>query len=164
MVGLVGGDAYGARLLEGLARNGVDHRYVGRAGLASGLALCHVADDGAVVIEFLHGPALVRSADETRVRRAALPSQDAELLRISRTSLDESRNVMEVTFELLELHADGTFERWLESQTNRYFTPSGFAALLERAGLALRQAVPAYRDDGDIDDSTFHVLALATPR
>jgi hypothetical protein len=116
------------------------------------------------VIEFLHGPALVRSAAPLRMRRIVLPNSGDELLRISHTHLDDARNVMEVEFELLELRADGTYERWLESQVNRYFAPSELKALLERAGLHLRRFVPAYRESDDIDDSTFHVLALATAR
>jgi ribokinase len=80
MVGLVGGDAYGARLLEGLERNGVDHRHVGRAGLASGLALCHVADDGSSAIVVVPGAnALVTAADAERAA-ADLAAADVLLL------------------------------------------------------------------------------------
>lgn len=124
----------------------------------------HLADTGVLVVEFLHGPALVRSAAPLRVRRSALPTSGDELVRISETQLDESRGVMEVAFELLELRADGTYERWLESQVNRYFAPSELKALLEHVGLHLQRFVPAYDDGGDIDESTFHVLALATIR
>ena len=119
----------------------------------------HLSDKGALVIEFLHGPALVRSAAPLRLRRFALSSAGDELVRISQTRLDETRNVMEVEFELLELRADGTYERWLESQMNRYFAPSEMGELLDSAGLRLRRFTPAYADDGEIDETTFHVLA-----
>jgi SAM-dependent methyltransferase len=121
----------------------------------------HLTDTGALVVEFLHGSALVRSAAPLRVRRIALPGSGDELVRISATSLDEARNVMQVEFELLELRADGTYERWLESQVNRYFAPSEVEALLVRAGLRLLQFVPGYQEGEAIDESTFHVLAVA---
>lgn len=122
----------------------------------------HLSRGGTLVIEFLHGAALVRNAAPLRLRRFSLSSSGDELLRISQTRLDEARSIMEVEFELLELRADCTYERWLESQVNRYFAPTEMRALLERAGLTLRRLVPAYTDDGEVDESTFHVLALAT--
>lgn len=80
MIGLVGGDAYGGRLLDGLARNGVDHRHVRRAGLASGVALCHVADDGSSAIVVVPGAnALVSAADAERAA-PVLEAADAVLL------------------------------------------------------------------------------------
>jgi SAM-dependent methyltransferase len=123
----------------------------------------HISDGGVVVVEFLHGPAMVKSAAPLRVRRFALPNEGDELIRISRTHLDQTRCVMEVQFELLELREDGTYERWLESQVNRYFAQNEIRGLFESAGLRVTRFVPAYQDDGVIDEGTFHILALATP-
>jgi SAM-dependent methyltransferase len=122
----------------------------------------HLTAGGTLVIEFLHGPAVVRSAAPLRVRRIAVPRSGDELLRISETRLDESRRVMMVDFEVLILRDDGTFERWLESQVNRYFAPPELRDLLERAGLRLQRLLPAYRH-GDVDESVFHAMAVATP-
>jgi SAM-dependent methyltransferase len=121
----------------------------------------HLSDDGTIVFEFLHGPALARNAAPLRVRRIPLPTTGDELVRISQTRLDEIRSVMEVEFELLELRANGTYDRWLESQTNRYFGEAEMRVLLEDAGLRLKGFVPAYLDGGDINESVFHVLAVA---
>jgi len=122
----------------------------------------HLSPGGAVVIEFLHGPALRTSAAPLRIRRFLLSSTGDELVRVSQTRLDEARSVMEVEFELLELRADGTYERWLESQTNRYFALEEMQGLLDGAGLNLQRFLPAYSDGDTIDESTFHVLAVAT--
>ena len=122
----------------------------------------HLRADGTLLIEFLHGPALVRHGAPLRVRRIPLPTTGDELVRISETHLDETSSIMEVAFELLELRGDGTYERWHESQRNRYFGLSEMRAFLEGAGLKLKRFIPAYSDRGVIDESTFHVLALAT--
>jgi len=121
----------------------------------------HLAPGGALVIEFLHAPALLSDAAPLRVRTFSLPDAGDELVRISRTRLDEDRCVMEVEFELIELRADGTYERWLESQSNRFFFLAEMHTLLEGAGLRAERFVPAYREDGDIDEQTFHVIVVA---
>jgi SAM-dependent methyltransferase len=120
----------------------------------------HTAPNGALAIEFLHAPALLRHASPLAVRRFDLPSDGDELVRISQTQLDPEQSVMEVEFELFELRADGTYERWRETQTNRFFTVDEMRALLERAGLRGERFVPAYQPDERIDEQTFHVLAL----
>jgi SAM-dependent methyltransferase len=133
------------------------------AGVVATLAAAgrHLSPAGALVLEFLHAPALMRDVSALRVRRFALSDHGDELVRISRTRLDEQRDVMEVEFELLELRTDGTYDRWLESQRNRFFSVSEMCALLERAGLEVVRLVPAYRDGDRIDDETFHVIAVA---
>jgi SAM-dependent methyltransferase len=123
----------------------------------------HLAPGGALAIEFLNAPALLRDASPLRVRRFDISDGD-ELLRLSRTTIDDERSVMDVEFELLELRGDGTYERWVETQTNRFFGVLEMNALLERAGLRAERFVPAYEDDAEIDDSTFHVIAVAGTR
>jgi SAM-dependent methyltransferase len=133
------------------------------AGVVAALtsAAGHLAPGGAFVAEFLHAPAMLTDAAPVRVREFAI-SDDAKLIRISRTRLDEDRGVMEVEFELIELHDDGTYERWLESQSNRFFAPDEMQKLLDKAGLRAEQFVPAYDEAGRIGDTTFHVIVLAT--
>ena len=121
----------------------------------------HLRHKGALVIEFLHAPALRRNASPVRVRRYVLPNEGDELLRISQTRLDEQRNIMNVEFELLELRADGTYGRWLEAQANRFFSVEEMQELLERAGLVVERFTAGYREEGEINEETFHVLAVA---
>ena len=133
------------------------------AGVVATLAAAgrHLAPAGALVLEFLHAPALLRDASALRVRRFSLSDDGDELVRISRTRVDEQRDVMEVEFELLELRTDGTYDRWLETQRNRFFSVSEMCALLERAGFEVVRLVPAYRDGDRMDDETFHGIAVA---
>lgn len=118
------------------------------------------AVDGVVVVEFLHASALLEHASPLGVRRWSLRDK-GELIRISTTRIDESRRVMEVSYELLELDGDGRYERWEETQANRFFSVDEMEALLRRAGLAAQAFLPAYRENGRIDEETFHILVVA---
>ena len=120
----------------------------------------HLADGGALAVEFLHAPAMLLHAVPVRVRRWPTDA-GGELLRISRTRLDPVGHVMDVDYELVDLRPDGTYERWQERQSNRFFSVEEVRALMVCAGLTLEQVVSAYEDGGEIDADTFHVLALA---
>jgi SAM-dependent methyltransferase len=113
---------------------------------------------GRVAIEFLHAPALLAGADPVRVRRFELPDGGV-LVRISETELDES--VMHVSYEVIALHPDGSYEREVERQSNRFFAVEEMRALMQRAGLGVDRFVPAY-EHGEIGPDTFHVIAVAS--
>ena len=121
----------------------------------------HLAPDGVFVAEFLHAPAMIRGYEPVKVRTWPLPS-GGELLRVSRTTLDVERGVMQVTYDLLELGRDGGYQRAAEEHANRYLSVSEMRGLLWRAYLAERAFVHAYADDPQIDGDTWHVLAVAT--
>lgn len=120
----------------------------------------HLVDDGALAFEYLHAPAMLAHAAPVRVRRWELPD-GAELLRVSETELDAEQRRMEVSYELVALRPDGSYDRWTESQANRFFSVEEMNGLVAGAGLSVESAGPAYRDGGEIDDDTFHVLAVA---
>lgn len=122
----------------------------------------HLADGGAFAFEFLHAPAMLVHADPLRVRRWETP-EGGELLRVSETEIDAASQVMDVSYDLVDLRPDGTYSRWSERQSNRFFSVEGMRALADSAGLGLESAVPAYQDGGEIDTNTFHVLAVARP-
>jgi SAM-dependent methyltransferase len=120
----------------------------------------HLEPGGVLAVEHLHTPAMLRSYDPVKVRRWAL-EDGGTLLRVSATELDAARSVMEVDYELLELRADGTYERATEHQANRFFTVPEFRALLREAGLRPRAAEAAYDGATDVTADTWHVLELA---
>jgi SAM-dependent methyltransferase len=120
----------------------------------------HLTEGGAFAFEFLHAPAMLIHAAPLRVRRWATPD-GGELLRVSETAIDAAAQAMDVSYDLVELRADGTFSRWSERQSNRFFSVEEMRALADLAGLSIESAVPAYQDGGGIDSDTFHVLAVA---
>ena len=117
----------------------------------------HLAPGGRVAVEFLHAPALLANADPVRVRRFELPD-GGTLVRISETELRDS--VMHVSYEVIELRPDGSYERETERQSNRFFAVEEMRALMELAGLRVERFVPAY-GEGEIGPDTFHVIGLA---
>jgi SAM-dependent methyltransferase len=120
----------------------------------------HLGSGGAFAFEFLHAPAMLAHAAPLRVRRWELPD-GSELLRVSETELDAERKLMHVSYELLELRPEGSYSRWNERQSNRFFTVEEMTALAGAAGLGVESATPAYEQRAEIDMDTFHVLALA---
>jgi SAM-dependent methyltransferase len=122
----------------------------------------HLAEDGALAFEYLHAPAMLAHAAPVRLRRWELPD-GAELLRVSETELHAEQQRMEVSYELVALHPDGSYDRWTERQSNRFFSVEEMNGLVAAAGLRVESAVPAYQDGDEIDADTFHVLAVARP-
>jgi SAM-dependent methyltransferase len=112
-----------------------------------------------VAVEFLHAPALLTHAEPVRVRRWELPD-GGELLRVSETEIDAPAMTMHVSYDVVELRADGGFARERERQSNRFFAVEEMRALMQLAGLRLERFVPAYADGG-IGLDTFHVIAVA---
>jgi hypothetical protein len=96
------------------------------------------------------------------VRRWELPD-GGRLMRVSETEIDTTAMTMEVSYELVELAADGRYERAEERQSNRFFAVEEMRALMELAGLRPERFVPAY-EEGEIGPDTFHVIALAEAR
>jgi SAM-dependent methyltransferase len=119
----------------------------------------HLAPGGRVAVEFLHAPALLAGADPVRVRRFELPD-GGTLLRVSETELDRTANVMHVSYEVIALRPDGSYERETERQSNRFFGVDEMRALMASGGLRAERFVPAY-GDGEIGPDTFHVIAVA---
>jgi SAM-dependent methyltransferase len=122
----------------------------------------HLADGGAFAFEFLHAPAMLLHSAPLRVRRWETP-EGGELVRVSETEIDVAGQVMNVSYDLVDLRPDGTYSRWAERQSNRFFSVEEMRALADSAGLVLESTVPAYQESGEIDADTFHVLAVARP-
>jgi SAM-dependent methyltransferase len=114
---------------------------------------------GRVAVEFLHAPALLTHADPVRVRRWELPD-GGELLRVSETEIDAPAMTMHVSYDVVELRADGGYARERERQSNRFFAVEEMRALMALAGLRVDRFVPAY-EAGEVGPGTFHVIAVA---
>ena len=113
-----------------------------------------------VAVEFLHAPAMLASADPVRVRRWELPD-GGELLRVSETEIDAAAMTMHVSYDVVELRADGGYARERERQSNRFFAVEEMRALMQLGGLRVQRFVPAY-ETGEIGPDTFHVIAVAS--
>lgn len=114
---------------------------------------------GLFVFDFWHAGAMLRSYDPIRVRRWTVP--EGEILRISETRLECARQLGHVTYTVCVLRNDGTYTRITETQANRFFLVQEMAGILSYHGFQPIQWFAGYRDDEEITEQTWHVLAIA---
>ena len=114
---------------------------------------------GLFVFDFWHAGAMLRSYDPIRVRRWTVP--EGEILRISETRLECARQLGHVTYTVCVLRNDGTYTRITETQANRFFLVQEMAGILSYHGFQPIRWFAGYRDDEEITEQTWHVLAIA---
>ena len=112
---------------------------------------------GTLVIEFWHAPAMLGNYEPVRIRRWERP--EGEVIRISETSLSKAESVAHVEYSVLDLRSDGRLFRTSETHVNRFFQVDEMDAFLERAGFADVSWNPGF-EHGEVDDSTWHVVAV----
>lgn len=114
---------------------------------------------GVLVLEFWHGPAMLRGFDPLRVR--ALPTPHGELLRISRTAIDAVRSTATVDYTLLELRDDQTYLRTTERHENRFFSLAEMDVLLRTAGFQPVRWQDGFDEAAPVTGATWHVVVVA---
>jgi len=119
----------------------------------------HLRSGGVFVCEFWHAAAMIAHYEPVRVRRWALA--DREIVRIAETRLDVARQLGHVSYTVLELLADGRYERLDETQINRFFLVQEMSSHFERAGLSPPKLFAGFSRDETITSATWHVLAVA---
>ena len=115
--------------------------------------------DGLFVFEFWHAAAMLRSYDPVRIRRWSI--SEGELVRISETELDCSKQLAKVIYTIYSLNNDGTYTSLRETQTNRYFLIQEMASLLSSCGLTPLKWFAGYALDENITEKTWHIVAVA---
>jgi SAM-dependent methyltransferase len=118
----------------------------------------HLKVNGLFIFEFWHAAAMIKSFESKRERR--WKTDAGEILRVSSTRLDIPKQLAEVTYKITET-ADGKVVQVEETQVNRYFLVQEMASFLENHRFFPIEFVPAYEVEKPIDDSTWHVLAIA---
>lgn len=113
---------------------------------------------GIFCLEFWHAAPMLRSYSPVRVRRWKLP--DAEIIRISETSLDVPNQTAEIAFDVIELGADGRYERFRETQKNRWFLVREMEMFLADAGFTAVSWYDGFSPDSPVSDDTWHVVAF----
>ncbi|MQC26249.1 MAG: class I SAM-dependent methyltransferase [Chloroflexi bacterium] len=119
----------------------------------------HLRPDGLIIFEFWHAPAMLSHYDPLRVRRWPMPN--GELLRIATTQLLDQGNLAEVNYQIFELRDDHTYATLTETQVNRFFTVSEMDAFLRAADFRALDWLNGYTWDQELNDQTWHVLAVA---
>lgn len=119
----------------------------------------HLAVGGLFIFEFWHAGAMLRGYEPLRIRRWKYP--EGEILRISETSIDYARQLCSVSYSIYELGNDSRYHYMQETQLNRFFMIQEMDAFLREAGLISRKWFSGFQEDTNIDDQTWHVVAVA---
>jgi SAM-dependent methyltransferase len=119
----------------------------------------HLRSDGLFIFEFWHAGAMLKNFDPVRVRRWI--TARGEVLRISETALDVPQQLAHVAYSVYELNKDGTFAKFTETQTNRYFLVQEMRALLQANGFLPLKWFAGFSDDEKITEETWHIVAVA---
>lgn len=122
----------------------------------------HLRPGGLFLFEFWHAPAMLRSYDPVRVR--SWKTQDGEILRVSRTSLNVQNQTASVEYAIYDLKRDGTYLSLYETQTNRYFFVQEMACHLVNNGFEPLKWFAGFSAKEPITEDTWHVVALARKR
>jgi SAM-dependent methyltransferase len=119
----------------------------------------HLRPDGLFIFEFWHAGAMIRSYEPLRLRRWETPS--GEILRVSETQIDHQTQLCRVGYSIYELHRDGTYTHFQETQTNRFFLLQEMTYFLTQAGLTPLKWFAGFDDDEKISEATWHVVGVA---
>jgi len=129
---------------------------IGSALLAIGR---HLREGGLLVLEYWHASAMLRGYEPVRVRR--WESAEREIIRISETTLETSRNVASVAYDILEIQNGKLVCRIRETQTNRYFLVQEMELLLRQAGFEILRHCDGFSSNGTVGLDTWHVVTVA---
>ncbi|NOH10468.1 MAG: class I SAM-dependent methyltransferase [Chloroflexi bacterium] len=119
----------------------------------------HLRPGGLFVFEFWHAAAMLNGFDPLRVKR--WPIDGGELLRISETELEPDKQLAYVTYTIYDLQDSGSYTQLSETQTNRYFLKGEMQHWLETADLQPLAWFNGFQDDENIDQDTWHIVAVA---
>jgi ubiquinone/menaquinone biosynthesis C-methylase UbiE len=115
--------------------------------------------DGLLIFEFLNAGAMLCRYEPVRVRRWI--TEKGEVVRISETTLDHSRQACEVSYSIFELNNDGTYSQSKETHMVRYFLIQEMAAILEGNGFIPLKWFAGFSTREDITENTWHIVAVA---
>jgi len=119
----------------------------------------HLASDGIFIFEFWNAGAMLRYYDPLRLRRFRTSTGEVE--RISETTIDLKEQLCHVTYTINEFNADGTYQTIREMQINRFFLVQEMRLFLNSSHLSPLKWFAGYREDEQIDQNTWHVVAVA---
>jgi SAM-dependent methyltransferase len=119
----------------------------------------HLRPNGLFMFEFWHAAAMLCNYDPVRIRH--WPTPQGELVRISETELEYTKQLARVTYTIYELHSDGTYTSLNEMVTNRYFLVEEMAGWLSYCGFTPLKWFAGFAPDESITGQTWHIVAVA---
>jgi SAM-dependent methyltransferase len=118
----------------------------------------HLKPGGLFVFEFWHAAAMIKSYEPSRVRKLTVGGR--EIVRVSNTTLDIPQQLATVEYTISEKGAGGE-SSFKEIQVNRFFLVQEMAVILASGGFEPLAWHSGFTSETPIDESTWHVVAVA---
>jgi len=122
-------------------------------------ARIHLNDNGLFIFDVWFGPAVLHQMPETRIQE--YEKDGLRVIRLVRPELDVIKQIVTISYDILEFQDERTVEIVKESHKMRYFFIQELKFLLENAGLKLIKVCP-FMDSSrqpTIDDWNISIVA-----
>jgi len=119
----------------------------------------HLAEDGLFIFEFWHAAAMLKLYDPVRIRK--WKTSDSEIIRLSETTIDISRQVGSVKYTILDLKKNGEYYKIEETQENRFFLVQEMDMYLKQNNFEPLQYFAGFNNGEQITTETWHIVAVA---
>lgn len=115
--------------------------------------------NGLFIFDFWHAPAMIKHFDPFRAR--TFRHKGVTFVRLSKTSLDLLNQTATVSYVINKIGEKDQSYQYKETQKNRFFLLKEMTLFLTISGFKVLKYFEGYSDKENIDDKSFHVLAVA---
>lgn len=121
----------------------------------------HLDPGGLFIFDVWHGPAVL--AERLGERGVSVEDGSARISRKTQASLDHTRQLCHVTFDLERVDGAGRAEKWQEQHVVRYYFDHELELALTRSGLKLC-SLRSFPDEAPADAKAWNVIGVAQAR
>ena len=119
----------------------------------------HLRENGLLIFEFWHAPAMLARYSPTR--RRSWKTSDGEIVRTSATALDRVRRLARVHYTVEEIRNDATRATFHEEHINRFFSVDEMKALVSEGGFEPIKFFAGFDRLTPITDEIWHIVTVA---
>ena len=119
----------------------------------------HVRIDGLLIFDVWYGPAVLKQGPSLRTKTVS--GSGSQITRSSSGTLDASRHICEVQFDVVKSEAGRTLEKTQETHLMRFFFPLELELFMETSEFSLIQLASFPHIDREPDETTWNVLGVA---
>jgi SAM-dependent methyltransferase len=122
----------------------------------------HLGPGGLLIFDVWYGPAVL--AERPSERQISVDDGPAQISRKTRATLDQTRHLCHVTFNLKRVDGEGRTQRWQEQHVVRYYFLPELQSALGRSRLELLSLRGFPDDKVPADERTWNVIGVAQAR
>jgi SAM-dependent methyltransferase len=122
----------------------------------------HLDPGGLFIFDVWYGPAVL--AERPSEREITIENGAARISRKTRATLDQTRQLCQVTFDLERVDGEGRVQRWREQHLVRYYFRPELQSALDRCQLELLSLRGFPDGKAPADERTWNVIGVAKAR